>query len=371
MKAFKSVVVFAVIALCTPLFMSARESVRIPGNDYWFILKQAQNAYEANDYGKALSLAEQAKQNKKKVSDWENSALEQTQKSSKVRKTGDFLSLLLPVLKEKNYTDAVDVINQKVKQYGSDFFEGRFSVLRNWVKDDYLYPEADFLIGKIYKLEGELDMSSDYLNRAYANIGRLDVPDVKYDILYELADLAEFKNDGNDYEQKLLAVLTDDKLYTDKDFMNALLRIVKGNKVESVEKFFLLYRSENDISIPALEKLADYYLSIGQTDKALSCSALGCIASVTKIEDILKNRISDYSYTEFTDLLVRASAYNDIIVWGNENNIWKLLFTFASNVRSCNQLVFANTLFEKLSKYEPEAFWRNKAKNSIIVADKQ
>ena len=345
-------------------------SGKIRGDDYWYVLKQAENAFASNDYGRALALAEEAKEKKQQVADWEHLALDETQRSSKVRKVGDYLDELLPVLKERNYDNAVYVINSKLKLYGSDFFHGRFSELQAWVEKDYLYPEADFLIGKIYKLEGEFGLAGDYLQKAYDNIQRLDIGDVKYDILYELADLADYREDGPEYERMLLSVLSDDRLYLDEGFMRALVRLI-GNRKDApdaaVEKFFLLYRSDNDISILALEKLSAYYSEVGKTEKALRCAALGAVAAVTKIEEVLKDRVIDYSYTSFVDLLRRSAGYGDIIDWGNDNNIWELFFTLAKVSRSYGQADFANALFAVLAQHEPEDYWKLRASSELAA----
>lgn len=344
------------------VFAQHINSVRKPsGEEYWYILKQAQNAFDSTKYGDAIKLAENAKQKKKEIAEWQSFILDQTQKNYKVRKAGDYLEEILPILKDKNYNEAVSIINKNLELYGMDFFHGKFSELCKWVDSSYIYPEADYLIGKIYKLEGEADLAYQYLIRAYDNLLRLDVPDVKYDILYEMAEISEMKDDIENYEQKLLAVLMDDKFYTDEGFMNALVRIIEQNKVDSVNKFFLLYRSENDISIKALVLLNEYYSGLEQNDKAIRCAALGSIAAVTRIEETLKDRLIDYSYKGFSDLLEKATLYSDIVDWGNDNDIWKLFYNLAVTTNICGDKVFAKSLLSILTKYEPEEYWRKKS----------
>ena len=341
-------------------------SVRKPsGDEYWYILKQAQNAYDSAQYGQAIMLAENAKQKKKELAEWEGFILDQTQKNYSVRKAGDYLDDLLPVLKDKNYDEAVAIISKNLNAYGKDFFHGKFSEICKWVDDDYIYPEADYLIGKIYKLEGESDFAYKYLTNAYNNLNRLDVPDVRYDILYELAEISEMKDDYANYEQKLLAVLMDDKMFTDEGFMNALVRIINQNKIDSVQKFFLLYRSDNDISIKALGLLNEYYSENGYSEKALKCAALGSIAAVTKIEETLKDRLIDYSYEGFSDLLDKASLYSDIVDWGNENDIWKLFYNLAVTSSLCSDDVFSRALLDILAEHEPEEYWKRKSSKKL------
>ena len=333
--------------------------------EYWLTLKEAQNAYESGDFGEALRRAETAKRQRRDVSVWEGYVLDQTQKNARVRKSGDFIDDLLPVLKEKEYNDAIAVINKHVELRGKDFFHGRFSEIQKWFAEDYRYPEADFIIGKIYRLEGENAFAQQYLDAVCENFNRLDIPDMRYDILYEMADLAKDQNDMEGYEKNLNLILKDDELYRDDRFMEALLRQINLNTAVAVEKFFLLYRSYNDISIRALEELGQYYTKIGKPDKALRCVALGSIASVTKIEEILKDRLIDYTYVSFPDLLTKASQYDDILVWGNENRIWEMFYEFARTAEGQNKLLFSQTLFSLLAKYEPEPYWRKEAEFCI------
>ncbi len=364
-SSFLRKIFFLCIAIA-PLSAQHITTVRKPtGVEDWYILKQAQNAYEMNDYGQALKFAESAKQKRRQMAEWEVYVLDQTQKNSRVRKSGDYLDDVMPELKTANLSEALGIIEAKLSAYGKNHFHNKFSEICKWIENDDIYPEADFLIGKIYKLEGELELASKYLNNAYENLIRLDVPDVKYDILYELASLADLQDDGEAYEKQLLAVLKDDKLYTNSGFRSALVRLINANQKDSVDKFFILYRSTNDISIKALELLNEYYTKIGQNEKALDCAALGSIASVTKIEEVLKDRLIDYSYTDFADLLTKAAMYDDIVTWGNENGIWKLFYNFASTSAVCGKDVFARTLLRILSEHEPEAYWRQRAVSKL------
>lgn len=365
----------AIRILCFTLFLTfshlnvQAQKVNVvykPSNfDYEYTLKMAQNAYEASNFGEAIRLAEIAKKERKEVSAWEAYILQQTQKNFLVRKAGDLLEDVIPVLESKNYIDAKNVVEKYISERGKSFFNNKFSEVQNWIIANNQYPEADFIIGRIYRLEGEYSFAKKYLDEAYSSAILLDVPDVKYDILYELAELSKSQGNMEEYEKNLQLVLKDDKLYRDKRFMDALIRFVDLNKADSVEKFFLLYRSDNDISISALGKLNQYYDKIGKQEEALRCISLACIASVTKIEEILKDRLIDYTYVDLPDLLLKASLYSDILAWGNENKIWEMFYNLAKTAEKQNKLIYSQTLFKILADYEPEPYWQKRAEYSI------
>jgi len=356
-------------------------------NDYFLTLRYAQNAFENGDYGKALSLAEKAKTERIKVVERELKILDQTQKLPAVRKAGDYLYDIMPELKQRNQTKAIEIIENYLEKYGADRFNGKFSKLKEFLIRTKNFPESDFLIGKIYRLEGETSVAEEYMNKAYDKKDILNVPDLKYDILYELAEISKDKHDYDGYERYFKNILKDDKYYADvepaksssKDsaegdnsrsihnkraYMNSIVRLIKTNKADSVEKFFLMYRNDSDISTKALAGLSDFYFKQNENEKALRCSALGCITALTKIEEILKDRVTDYSYTSFADLLKNASAYSDIVSWGNKNGIWQMYFNFAEIAKSCGCNNFAQELFSVLKDYEPEAYWKNRAEKA-------
>ncbi|MCR5319075.1 MAG: hypothetical protein K6E22_12685 [Treponema sp.] len=391
MKTIRKNVVSVTFAAIFLLFCPLAFAKSYAETDYFLTLRYAQNAFENGDYGKALALAEKAKNERIKSVESELKILDQTQKIAAVRKAGDSLDDIMSELRQRNQAKAIEVIENYVYKYGKDKFDGKFSKLKEFIVRTKNFPESDFLIGKIYRLEGETSVAEEYMNKAYDKKDILNVPDLKYDILYELAEISKDKHDNDGYERYFKNILKDDKYYADEEpkdanvaksakeaipaensraihnkraYMNSIVRLIKTNRADSVEKFFLMYRNDSDISTKALAGLSDFYFKQGQNEKALRCSALGCITALTKIEEILKDRVTDYTYTSFSDLLKKASSYSDIVSWGNKNGIWQMYFNFAEIANSCGCKNFAQELFSILKDYEPEAYWKNRAERS-------
>ena len=391
------VISFSFIGITVPIYAQSSVVVKRPtGDEYWYVLKQAQDAYEEGEYGKAISLAELAKANRKEMVKWESYIIDQTQKYSYVRRAGDSLTDVLDALKAQNQIQATDIIESYIETYGTSYFKNSFSNFISFINDNNDYPEADYLIGKVYRLEGEVSQSIFYMEKAYKACDKLDVKDEKYDILFDLADMAKsqlnvdsytsYQNKKvastyyTDYEKYLLAVMADDENFTNQSYMNALLRIVKNNTQDSVDKFFLIYRSYNDVSLKALEGLIDYYSktsaalnnetqSKAENEKALKCAALGSIIALSKIQDILEDRITGYNYKDLSDLLKQAARYPDIVEWGNVHGIWELYYNFAYMTWTCGYERFALKLFKILSTSAPLDYWKQKSQNFLDNID--
>lgn len=373
MKRFsKSLVLFAIFLVgeMLPLFSQSSLVIRKPtGDDYWYILKEAQDAYDFGEYGNCVALAEKAKSKRKDQIKWEQYTLDQSQRLALIRNAGDELKNVTRAMADAKQKNALAIVEQYLETYGTQKFHGSFSALLKFINENNSYPEADYLIGRVYKLEGEASLAAVYMKRAYEASDMLSVPAVRYDILYDLADMSEH---NDDYEKYLMDVLADDNMFTRPTFMNSMEKVIAGKDRASVERFFMLYRNQSSYSLEALRRLAAYYgeqAEIAQDmettrsymSKSLRCSALGTIVAVTRIQETLEDRQTEYKYTALSDLFRIASIYPDIINWGNEKSVWEMFYNLADTAQKMGYTAFSSELFAVLSRSIPEPYWANQA----------
>lgn len=297
---------------------------------------------------------------------WQTYILENTLKKSKVRRAGDELDRVIPELKELGFNDALEIINTHLEKVGAAYFNNSYAKVFDYIHIYANYTEADYLLGKIYRLEGEFDVALNYMKKAYDCAINLDVPMEKYDLLYDLASLSYDLGNYDDFEKYSLAIVVDNEYYSDEAFMRSLKRIIDMDSQEAVDKFFLLYRCKNDLALKALIDLSEIYKACGESDKTLKCTSLASIIAVSKLENILAQRLNDYEFFGIGDLLTKCQRYPDIVVWGNENNIWKLFCNFAEAVAYNGKIFFARNLLRILSEDEPEEYWRKYASELMV-----
>lgn len=323
--------------------------------------RKALNYYENNDYGKALKYSEDAILYKKQKIETELEILETSLSSKAVKSAGDNINQILIILKERNEINTINIINHYLKIKGDDFFDNSISKMLEYLQGTKVYPEAQKLIGDIYKLEGEYDFAETYYQMALKNKEYLDIPNEKYDILYMLSDISRLKGDENQMEIRLLNILTDDKIYNDNAIKSAIWDTLKTNKKSTVEKLFTLYRADSFFSLSAYSNLSEYYHEKGEIDKTLLFSTLFAITSFTKIYETLKLRNFDYEYQNLETFFQEASFYPDIVKWGAENNIWKSFNILARYANEYGYNVFAQELLKILAQYSPERYWQQEA----------
>lgn len=363
-------ILFSTIMLCMTASLSALEEVRRPSkeNEDWRVLKQAEDAYTAGEYGSSINLADKAIESRKQECAWKLYVLESSFQNTAIRKAGDSISDILVVLQKRESKTAIGIIQRELDQHGKETFGNSIQKLKDYIAAESVYPEAYYLIGKIYRLEGENVLALQYMKKAYSYAHALDVPEVKYDIVYDIANLSYDSGNMDDYETYLLEVMKDNQYYRDSNvFMPALLRTIKTDKEDGVDKFFKLYRSNDYLSIPACKKLTLYYMQNGKDDKALNFAALGALTSFTRIYECIADRNIGYTYTSFKEVIAKAGKYSDIVTWGDTEGAWELFYLFAKESAAQGSLIFARKLYTDLSIAEPIEYWRIQAEKALIT----
>ena len=360
---------FCILFLLSSSILFAAPEVKRPEikNQDWRLLKQAQAAFEENDFGLAASLAVSAKDSRAKECKWKIYTLDNLLKTREARSATSNIKDVLLALEKRDSKVGIEIIYDELTKHGSSYFNDDIGQLQEHVAKQNEYPEADFLLSKIYALEGESAQAISFAKKAYDNAWLLNVSEEKYDILYSLAFLSKDSGNTDDYEAYLLTILKDNKHFVDESFLQSLCRIIKKDSKKEVDKYFLMFRSENDFSLKALNELCHYYRNNGKDDKALNCAALGVTTAFTKIYNVIKSREVQFEYQGLKELLRHAKKYQDIINWGNEEKVWELFLLFADCSSSSGSLKFAHELYEILSVAEPEDYWCKVAAERIKI----
>ncbi len=330
-------------------------------NCSWRTLDSAVKAFDERDYSKALNLAIKAKDNRHAEIDWEYYILESALSPYQVRREGEKFMDVLPVLKERDETEAITLINKYLSLKGESFFNDSVYSLLEWVKSTEVYPEADYLIGKIYQLEGEYKTAYDYYEQARCESDYLDIPSQKIDILYSMSDLAIQSDNVEQYEQILVLILNEDKNFKNQTLLDSFIRTIDTDKASNFDRFFMLYRADFSPSSPCLRKMSDLYESRQEYKKSLECISLLVMESFTHIFSSIQERDKGYKYTTMIDFFNKCSDYPDIIQWCQQNKVWESFYLMADKIEKRGKVKFAKEIFFVMSISVPDLYWAAEA----------
>lgn len=361
----KKIFIFVFVSfLCLNIFAAT-----VDKNQSIQAYRNALISFDNQDYGTALKYSEDAIMYRKQFIEKQIETLKISLSAKKVHSAGDSIIEILRVLKDRGENNTINIINSYLKIKGEKFFENSIQKLLDYMNESIVYPEAQKLIGDVYKLEGEYDFAEEYYQLALSNAAVLDIPNEKYDILYELAEISRLENDTPKMEERLLNILIDDKNYMDSALNNSMVHTIKQNKKDSMEKFFNLYRSDSYLSIDAYNQLAEYYYNAGEKEKALQFAALSSITSFSKINEIISSRNSEYSYKNLSIFFQEAGFYDDIVQWGNDTKAWSSFNILARYTKEMGYTKFSHSLLMVLAQFSPEKYWQRDA--VLLLEDMQ
>ncbi len=332
----------------------------------WRILQDAKFAYDKGEFSKAMNLANKAKANRVAESDYEVYILDVALSPLAVRRAGDDFSSVLEVLDERDQNEAIAIINRYLELYGEKFFQYSVHKMAEWVDDKRVYPEADFLIGRIYRLEGEYKTAIDFYEKARMESSFLDIPDQIYDILYEMADLLRHQGEHEKFKQALLLILDNDPNYKDMVLRRAMLKIIDADKPANVDRFFDLFRVSSPKTLEALYNISVIFENESEKENSLFASALGTVESFSHVLEAISGRDAGYEFTTLADFLKKISEYEDIMLWCRENHFWEYLVSFCKKVSLRGNVIYANAMLTVISQSSPDPYTRASAEAAIV-----
>lgn len=308
------------------------------------LLRHARIFLRDEKVSEALRDAEKAKLERKKRIESEIAFLEKTFRSARIKRlNGDFRNVI-STLEEMENVDALSLISFYMAGEDVSAFHNSTNIFLSYIKTRETFPEADFIIGKIYSLEGEFSLAKKYFLSAWNSANALDVEAEEIDILYELANLSELENDLTNYEKYLLLIVRKSALFADAHFKQIILVSLKNKNADTMEKFFTLYRSDESALLKSFDDLSRFYEMKGENEKAIFSSALSALVIFTKLYDVEKSTNLEFSYENFKTLWNASLAKEEVRNWINANEAEKKLLHFASLLEKYGNENFANLL---------------------------
>ncbi len=326
--------------------------------------RNAQVSYENKEYGKALKYAEDAIVYRKEQLKADYETIAQSIAAREVKRAGDNIENIIPVLTERDEYDVINLINT----YNSKgIFDNSISKVLEYIKNQEEYPEAQKLIGDIYKIEGEYDFAEQYYLKALENAAVLDIPDERYEIIYLLADLSRLRGEYDQMEIRLLNIIGKEQNERNQTLARSMKKTVSKNNGDAIEKFFTMYRAQDYFCLKAFYELAEYYLSINEYDKAFTYSAIAVITGFTKVYSVVSKRDIDFEYKNIADFLDIIPYHNDIVTWGSDNDVWRSLNLFCEVCSKCGYDKFSYEFLSILAFHSPQRYWQQDA---VLKLDK-
>ncbi len=354
---------FSIILVSFCGVLTAQETIPLPPDNSRlakYILADAQISFENNDFPTAFRLAQEAIDARRAESEWSVYSLETELRKPNAQKIGKDIEQLLYFFKSRQDIKSVQILEHVLYDFSYEYFDFNIDNFLDYLRQSANYPEASYLLGRLYFNEGELDIAESYFVSAYEHRFLLDISDMQFDILYSMADLYAVKNEWNSFEEVLLLVASEDESYyvdgTPSAFLYSVTSAIKNDM--DADKFFLLFRNGFYKSLQAWNYLTYYYDDLGHSNKALETALLFTTSALQRIDEVLYDRDIHHNYETLTQFFIDLKLFTDITNWAANNFFWEGFYALASICKDLGYNDFAIDIFIALATECPEYEWR-------------
>lgn len=331
----------------------------------WKILQKAQQEFDANNFSNSMKFCQMAISQRKAECEQQYSILTKAVTPYQVRRVGENLNDVLAVLEERQEYGAIEIINTWVGKYSCEYFNESISTLREFLKKRHDYPEAYMLLAKIYRIEGEFNIALDYLEKARLAADLLEIPAEENDILFFIADIAEYTNDIPTQEKALLLIVQNDGQYKNETLKKAILRTSNSTKENNSSRMFELYRIDAISCLKAYFKLSKIYSKNKKYQEAYLTNLYGVIIGFTHLNELLTERESAYKFTNLNDFFKQVVRYSDIENWASEVSLWEGFYNIYDYGMNCGYARFAKDMITVLSQGCPDEYWKKASREKL------
>lgn len=236
------------------------------------------------------------------------------------------------------------------------------SELGRGVAEDTPKPEAEFWIGYIFELEGELELAERQYLRALERKNHLYSPEDAYTILYRLAFLYEMMYKYGSYEATLTQVLDmsleeqSGEISSDRgELMYSLL------EREGLNRVLLLYRSGAEIGQVAFRRLGKFYYQTGRYRESIVVLLDSLVISVSTLIEHIREHNREYEFISLETLLFEIEGSKLFSSYLSESGFSENLYYLAASLFAQGEVRRSREVWSILL-YLPEGnFFREKA----------
>ena len=360
---------FLASMMCVSLF--AIEYLQGSQDKAWHLMEMAKIAIERKEFGNALVYVERALEVHTTTYQNKYEYLKNALKPYQVRRAGDDIDEVYKVFKERDNYDACKIMDEVFLLRPSVTFDFSMQRFMDYLKERIAFPEADYITGRIYSIQGEYKQAMVYYEKAYKKVNLLEIPDERFSIIYAIADTAGLLGMHDVQEKYLLLVITEDPTFGSTILESKKLKAMLGSltKEKTTDKFFRLYRVNKEIALKAYNDLSRLYLEAGNPKRSLATSALAANIAITTLSDMLAKADFSYVYSDFKDVLTRTGKNLTIKQWAEDRQLWDVFINFADSLEASGYNPQAIDMYHKIAESIPSLDYSQRAmyKASSIV----
>lgn len=227
-------------------------------------------------------------------------------------------------------------------------------------------PEAEYGLGLILHADGLRETAEQKYLLALSQQQYLRVPEVAYEIRYQLATLYREQGQLFNYEQQLVAIVADDQTYNRRSLRDNARRVLYAR---GLDRLFELYRFDTQFAFTAHAELGEHYVRSGNYTQAVDHLMFAFVLYAQRLLALSAQHILNPSEDSYSELFIAAHRIAPIHNQLEEGyNIYRLLFYLGAALYGDNpQRMRWRDVFSLLIQIDDDSPWISLARERLIT----
>jgi hypothetical protein len=316
----KFVILFTLFSFLMPLFAQPA------AQPWWLSLEQGKQRFRSGDYGAALMLFEDARRNRRAMYEQKERDFINFLSLSEVRRIGDSLERIERYSYDRYFTavsSALEELYFRVPKMSLNNSAAAALQAIGKLKD---FPEAEYWIGEVFRVEGELSLALAQYRRAYAMRESLEDRSFSTTLQYKISNILRINQEYNEMERMLHSIIVEhDTLwsnagraearrietsepgrntppipYAQASASFASQAMTRTLETEGINRFLELYRYNNGTVEQAHRLLGFHYAVTGRPPAQQHLMYAFLIQNTIIIEELTRRQF-DFRFTTLRD----------------------------------------------------------------------
>ncbi|MCL2180829.1 MAG: hypothetical protein FWB83_06840 [Treponema sp.] len=349
---------------------------------WWLSLEQGKQRFRAGDYGAALMLFEDARRDRRAMYEYMERDFVAFLSLGEVRRIGDMLDRVERFSYERHYTSASAALEELYYRVPKESFNNSayaalaaFDRLKN-------YPEAEYWIGEVYRIEGELPLALAQYRRALSMRETLEDRNFAVTLHYKIANILRIRQEYNEMERVYNSIIDDlDTLWTNSNIAAradpdanlpyaqssasfARAGMTRTLENEGVNRFLLLFRYNNRAVEAAHRQLGFYYTVSNRPSAQQHLMFAFLIQNTIIIEEVRRHQF-DYAFTDLASLAQQINRNPLLLEFVEEVEYYKTIYYLGASLMRNSHTSIARSLWVFLASQPQAGEWRGRAASQL------
>ena len=347
---------------------------------WWLSLEYGKQRFRVGDFGGALRLFEDARRDRRSMYEQMERDLINFLTIPDVRRMGDYLDRVELYAADRRYTAATAAFDELFFRIPKSSFNNSAAAALAAFDRLKVYPEAEYWIGEVFRIEGELPLALTQYRRAYDMRGTLEDPGFSVTLQYKIADILRLRQEYNEFERIILSIINEfDTLWVNSasgdaarlntqvtvpydqasaSFARAgMTRMLEEN---GINRFLEMFRYNNSAVEPAHRTLGFYYAISGRTSAEQHLMFAFLIQNTIIIEEI-RRRQFDYTFTTLSSLMEEAGRNRLLVSYIDEVEYYRTAYYLAASLFRNGKTPVARNIWEFLAGQPAAGEWQSRA----------